>query len=451
MKIQFLGATQTVTGSKYLLTSGKTRILIDCGLYQGYKWLRERNREPLPFKASTLDAVILTHAHIDHSGYLPVLYKEGFRGPVFCHHATKALCDLLLRDAAHLQEEDARFYERHKIGKHATPEPLYDMDTAVACLRLLKGISFDHPVHLGELTLSLRSAGHLLGAASVIIEGEGRRVGFSGDVGRSNDLFMFPPEPLPELDVLILESTYGNRRHPDTDPWQQLETIVNDTVARGGVLAVPSFAVGRTQILLHMLARLMDEQRIKRMPIYLDSPMAIDASEIYCEYEELHRLNREECRQLCAATTFTRTVSESKALDEEEGSHIIIAGSGMATGGRILHHLKRLLPFPKNTVMFTGFQAGGTRGANMLSGAEAIKIHGAYIPCEAKVALLDGLSGHADYVEITEWLKNSALTPNTFIYLVHGEPDAADNQRKYIEEQTPMTVKVAEYMQTITV
>lgn len=451
MKIQFLGATQTVTGSKYLLTSGKTRILIDCGLYQGYKWLRERNREPLPVKASSLDAVILTHAHIDHTGYLPVLFKEGFRGQVYCHHATKALCDILLRDAAHLQEEDARFYARHQIGKHATPQPLYDMDMAVGSLRLMKGVSFGNSFHVDDLKITLQPVGHLLGAASVIIEGEGRRVGFSGDVGRPDDLFMFPPAPLPELDVLILESTYGNRRHPQTDPWQQLETIVNETTARGGVLAVPSFAVGRTQILLHMLTRLMEQQRIRRMPIYLDSPMAIDASEIYCEYEELHRLDQAECRNLCQATTFTRTVSESKALDEESDSHIIIAGSGMATGGRILHHMKRLLPDPKNTIMFTGFQAGGTRGANMLSGTEAIKIHGAYVPCKAHIALLDGLSGHADYAEITDWLQQSALSPNTFVYLVHGEPDAADHQRKYIEEHLPLTVKVAEYMQTITV
>ena len=451
MKIQFLGATQTVTGSKYLLTSGDTRILIDCGLYQGYKWLRQRNREPLPFKASSLDAVILTHAHIDHTGYLPVLYKEGFRGPVYCHHATKALSEILLRDAGHLQEEDAKFYERHKIGKHEKPEPLYDIDTAVASCRLLKGVSFDHPFKVNDLTIHLHPVGHLLGAGSAIVVGEGKTVGFSGDVGRPNDLFMFPPAPLPALDLLVLESTYGNRLHPQNDPWQQLETIVNETAQRGGVLAVPSFAVGRTQILLHMLTRLMDQQRIKRVPVFLDSPMAIDASEIYCEYNELHRLSAEECRSLCQATTFTRTVDQSKQLSEEDGSHIIIAGSGMATGGRILHHMKRLLPFPKNTIMFTGFQAGGTRGANMLGGAEAIKIHGAYVPCAAHVELLDGLSGHADYAEITEWLKASALTPQTRIYLVHGEPDAADHQRKYIEEQTPMTVKVAEYMQTITV
>lgn len=451
MKIQFLGATQTVTGSKYLLTSGKTRILIDCGLYQGYKWLRERNREPLPFKASSLDAVILTHAHIDHTGYLPVLYKEGFRGPVFCHHATRALCDILLRDAGHLQEEDARFYERHKIGKHEKPEPLYDMDMAIASCRLLKGVSFNHPFQVGELKIHLHPVGHLLGAASVIVEGEGRRVGFSGDVGRPHDLFMLPPDPLPELDMLILESTYGNRLHTSIDPWQQLERIANETAQRGGVLAVPSFAVGRTQILLHMLTRLMDEQRIRRLPIYLDSPMAIDASEIYCEYNELHRLSQDECRRLCQATTFTRTVAESKELDEENGGHIIIAGSGMATGGRILHHMKRLLPFPKNTIMFTGYQAGGTRGANLLEGTEAIKIHGAYVPCAAHIELLDGLSGHADYAEMTEWLKKSQLKPETRIYLVHGEPDAADHLRKYIEEHTPMSVKVAEYMQTLTV
>ena len=451
MHIQFLGGTQTVTGSKYLLTTPKSRVLIDCGLYQGYKWLRERNWEELPFDVRSLDAVILTHAHLDHSGYIPVLYKLGYRGPVYCHYATQALCEILLKDSGHLQEEDARFYQKHQLGKHAQPEPLYDMETAIESCKLFHPVGFAQPFHIKDLKVTLQSAGHILGAASLIIESGGKTVGFSGDVGRPNDLMMYPPEPLPAVDLLLLESTYGNRRHPDTDPWEQLATIVNDTVKAGGALVIPSFAVGRAQALQYMLSKLMEEGHIPQLPVYLDSPMAIDASEIYNHFASLHRLDKNECRHLSKAMTYTKSVEASKALDSIHYPHIIIAGSGMVTGGRVLHHLKRLLPDRRTTVLLTGFQAGGTRGANMLNGAETIKIHGEYIACNAHLAVLDGLSGHGDYQELIDWLKRSNMATGTQVYLVHGEPDSADTFRKHLQEQTTFNVKIAEYMKTISV
>ena len=259
MKITFLGGTETVTGSKYLLESGTSRIRVDCGLFQGYKWLRKRNRERLPLDTGKLDAVVLTHAHLDHSGYIPALYQQGYRRPVFTHHASKALCDILLPDSGHIQEEDARYYARHKLRKHETPQPLYDRATAERSLELFEPVEFDETFTLGDIKLHLQDAGHILGAGSLIIEAEGKRVGFSGDVGRPNDLLMNPPEPLPELDLLLLESTYGNRRHEDSDPFEQLARIINDMAQRGGALLIPSFAVGRAQALQHLVAMLMRE------------------------------------------------------------------------------------------------------------------------------------------------------------------------------------------------
>ncbi len=445
MEIHFLGATETVTGSKFLLRAGSKSILVDCGLYQGYKWLRERNWQPLPFDVRQLDAVVLTHAHIDHSGAIPLLYQQGYRGPVFCHHGTKALCDIMLRDSAHLQEEDARFYHRHKLTKHEKPKPLYDTAAAVHSLELFQPVEFRETVGVGDISFYLQPAGHILGAGSLVVETEGKRIGFSGDVGRLEDIMMYPPKPLPELDLLLMESTYGNRLHSDVDPWQQLADVVNSTASAGGVLVVPSFAVGRAQTLQHMLTTLIQDERIPPLPIFLDSPMAIDVSELYCHYKVLHRLDASQCRAMCARVTYCESVAQSKALDDIPYPHIIIAGSGMATGGRVLHHLKRLLPDYRTTVLFTGFQAGGTRGARMLGGVESVKIHGEYIPCKAKVALLDGLSGHADYLELTRWLQQSSLRRGTQIELVHGEPDAADALRLYLKDHTGFRVNVAQY------
>ena len=445
MRITFLGGTETVTGSKFLLETKNTRVLVDCGLFQGYKWLRERNWQGLPTDIKKLDAVVLTHAHLDHSGYLPVLFKHGFKGPVFTHYATRALCEILLPDSGHIQEEDAKYYSKHKLGKHAHPQPLYDQKTAEHSLALFEPVNFNEIVGVGDVQFHLQPAGHILGAASVIVEAEGSRIGFSGDVGRPDDILMLPPKPLPELDVLLLESTYGNRRHDQIDPVQQLKEIVNEVARKGGVLLIPAFAVGRAQVLQHLLASLMDSGDIPQIPIYLDSPMAISVSEIFCHFSAQHRLDGRQCHRMCENITYTRTADESKALAGQAFPHVIIAGSGMATGGRILHHFKRLLGKTKTTVLFTGYQAGGTRGAKMLGGMDTVKIHGKWIPVRANIEMIHGLSGHADYLEINQWLKASDLKPSTHIKLIHGEPDALEGQRTYLQEHTAFNVEVAGY------
>jgi len=450
MKITFLGGTETVTGSRYLLESGSSRILVDCGLFQGYKWLRQRNWEPLPLDVGKLDAVVLTHAHLDHSGYIPVLYQQAYRKPVYAHHATKAMCDILLPDSGHILEEDAKYYARHKLSKHETPRPLYDRAIAERSLELFESVEFGETFTLGDITLHLQSAGHILGAGSLIVESRGKRVGFSGDVGRPNDLLMNPPEPLPELDLLLLESTYGNRRHDDTDPFEQLARIINEMAHQGGALLIPSFAVGRAQALQHMVATLMREERIPRMPVYLDSPMAISVSDIYCRYSSQHRLSGDQCHHMCEVATYTRSVEASRALADLRFPHIIIAGSGMATGGRILHHFKRLLKDHRTTVLFTGYQAGGTRGAKMLAGADSVKIHGAWIPVRARVEVMHGLSGHGDYVDIQQWLDQSQLPKKTAIKLVHGDPEALDAMCDHLRRTTPHSVEVASYRSQLT-
>ncbi|MDT8453506.1 MAG: MBL fold metallo-hydrolase, partial [Gammaproteobacteria bacterium] len=345
----------------------------------------------------------------------------------------------------HLQEEDAKYYSKHKLGKHAHPEPLYDRRTAENSIELFQSVDFDELVEIKDLRFHLQPAGHILGAASIILEAENKRIGFSGDVGRFSDVLMNAPRPLPALDHLLMESTYGNRQHSSVDPFKQLADVVSNVARNGGILLIPAFAVGRAQALQHMLASLMADEVIPKMPIYLDSPMAIKVSDIFCEFKAQHRLNTEQCHRMCNVVTYTRSVEESKALAGQTYPHIIIAGSGMATGGRILHHFKRLLGNNKTTVLFTGYQAGGTRGAKLLEGANAVKIHGEWIPVRAKIDSISGLSGHGDYLELCQWLKDSDLSESTQIHLVHGDADALDGFRIYLQENTPFTVNVAEY------
>lgn len=445
MRLTFLGGTETVTGSKYLLETETTRVLVDCGLYQGYKWLRRRNWQPLPLAIQDVDAIVLTHAHLDHSGFIPVLYKQGFRGKVYTHAATASLCGLLWPDSGKIQEEDAKFYSKHKLSRHEQPEPLYDEATAQAALKLLQPVEFDQSFHIGDLHFTLQAAGHVLGAASVIAQHNDYRIGFSGDVGRPNDILMRPPQPLPAVDLLLLEATYGDRRHPPEDAWQQLADVVNEAARDGGVLLIPSFAVGRAQLLQHMLVTLMAEKRIPRLAIYLDSPMAISASAIYQRYHQYHRLSHDQCEQAFQQVIYTRSIEESKALASERGPHIIIAGSGMATGGRILHHFKHWLGDHRTTVLFSGHQAGGTRGAKMEQGVETIKVHGQWFPVKAKIRRLDGLSGHADYLELADWLAAAKLSARTQIYLVHGEPDALEAMADYLKQTTNFDVNIGDY------
>ena len=451
MRIVFLGGTETVTGSKYLVETESTRILIDCGLFQGYKWLRRRNWAPLPLGIENVDAVVLTHAHLDHSGYVPVLYKHGYRGPVYSHAATLDLCQVLWADSGRIQEEDAKYLGKHRLSKHEKPEPLYTEEDALKAFKLCRPVEFGQVLKIGDITVELTPVGHILGAASVVVSANGKRVGFSGDVGRGNDLLMQAPALLPPVDMLLLESTYGDRQHDEVDVAEQLAEVVNETAKNGGVLLIPAFAVGRAQLLQYLLVKLMDEGKIPRLPIFLDSPMAIRVSHIYKRHHEYHRLSAAECERTEDVIQYTQSIDDSKAIASVRGPHVIIAGSGMATGGRILHHFKHWLGDHRATVLFSGYQAGGTRGAKMQQGVNAIKIHGDWIPLRANVRNLDGLSGHADYLELHQWLKASKLPAGTQIQLVHGEPDVLEAFRDYLSEHSDYDVDIPDYMSIVKV
>lgn len=432
LKLQFLGATGTVTGSRYLLSCDGTHVLIDCGLFQGVKNVRQRNWSPLPFPAGRIDAVVLTHAHLDHSGYLPRLLREGFQGPVYCTSATQALADILLPDSGALQEEDARRANRYGYTKHAPAQPLYTVEEASRALGRFKSIAFREPFRVGPLRFHFTPAGHILGAASVRVEACGRNLVFSGDLGRPHDLLMLPPAPPEPADYLVVESTYGDRRHVDVDPREHLAELVNRTVARGGLIMVPTFAVGRAQYLLHLLAELRAAGTIPNIPIYLDSPMAIDVTELLSYYHTELRLNAQQCRALCAAAIYVRSAEESKKIGANRVPKIIIAGAGMLTGGRILHHLRQFGSDHRNTLLLTGFQAQGTRGHALLNGATTLKIFGEEVPIHCAVEQMSELSAHSDYVETGDWLAQLETAPRA-LFLTHGEPVAADRLRQYIE------------------
>jgi metallo-beta-lactamase family protein len=449
VRLQFLGATGTVTGSKYLVSANHNKVLVDCGLFQGYKQLRLRNRAPLPVAASAIDAVVLTHAHIDHSGYLPLLVKNGFRGKVYCSAATRDLCGILLPDSGHLQEEEAEYANRHGFSKHAPALPLYTREDAARALAHLTPVAFDQSVALpGGLVLRLQPAGHILGAALVELRGNGRTLLFSGDLGRPNDFVANAPESVAHADYLVVESTYGDRRHGFANPKQQLADVVNRTVQRGGVVIVPSFAVGRAQLLMYLLYLLRQERVIPDIPVFLNSPMAVDATRIYYEHRDEHRLTAAEYEGMFSVVKFVNSAEESRRLNQHKTPMIVISASGMATGGRVLHHLKAFAPDARNTILFVGFQAGGTRGAAMLNGAASVKIHGDYVPVRAEVACIDNLSAHADYAEILGWLENFAAPPRR-TFITHGEPRPADALRHRIEENLGWSTCVPEYLETV--
>ncbi len=449
MQLQFLGATGTVTGSKYLLTAGAQRVLVDCGLFQGYKQLRLRNRSPLPVDPKALAAVVLTHAHLDHSGYLPLLVRNGFRGPVFCTGATAELCRVLLPDAGRLQEDEAQHANQHGWSKHKPAQPLYTEQDALRCLELFETRAYELDFEAAPgLTIRFLPAGHILGAAMVRASHAGVSALFTGDLGRPNDPIMRAPAPVQQADYLVVESTYGDRLHDPADPVAKLGEVIRRTSARGGVVVIPSFAVGRSQSLLYAIHVLKQRGDIPdSLPVFLNSPMALDATAIYRRYRVEHRLDPEQCRGMCQAARIVNTVEESIRLNERRGPMIIIAGSGMATGGRVVHHLKVFAPDARNTILFAGFQAGGTRGAAMLAGADSVKIHGEYVPVRAEIALLDNLSAHADYAEIFGWLKQFK-TPPRRTFITHGEPAAADALRLRIEEQLRWDCRVPDYLET---
>lgn len=450
MKLQFLGATGTVTGSKYLLEAGGHRILVDCGLFQGFKQLRLRNWAPLPVDPKSLSAVILTHAHIDHSGYLPLLVRDGFRGRVHCTRGTRDLCRVLLPDAGRLQEEEAQQANKHGWSRHKPALPLYTEKDALRALEQFDVADFGDRIEpVSGLSASLLPAGHILGAAIARIECEGRSIAFSGDLGRQNDLVMWPPAKVANTDYLVVESTYGDRSHEPTDAIEQLGEVIRRTARRGGVVLIPSFAVGRAQALLHGVHLLRTSGRIPAgLPIFLNSPMATDVTALYKRHRAEHRLSDDECEGMCRAARIVNTIDESRALNSQQGPMVIIAGSGMATGGRIVHHLKAFASDERNTIVLTGFQAGGTRGAAIEAGAEMLKIHGQYIPLRAEVASLRNLSAHADAAELIDWLRGFARPPRR-TFITHGEPASADALRLKIEETLRWDCTVPEYRETV--
>jgi metallo-beta-lactamase family protein len=448
--LTFLGGVGTVTGSKYLVEAAGERLLVDCGLFQGFKQLRLRNWEPLPVDPQMIDWVILTHAHLDHSGYLPLLVRNGFKGQVLCTAATRDLCSILLPDAGHLEEQDAAFANRHGFSKHRPALPLYTEADARAVLPRLTPVDYEDRRALGNngLTVTFFYAGHILGAAMVMLSHQGTSILFSGDLGRPNDPVMRDPAEIAAADYLVVESTYGNRKHDTRDPQDLLAEVITRTAARGGTILIPAFAVGRAQTLLYHLYRLKLARRIPNLPIFLDSPMAIDASDIFHEHRRDHRLSATECRDVCGIARHTRSVDESKAIDRNHMPAVVISASGMATGGRVLHHLKLFAPEPKNAVVFAGFQAGGTRGAAMLAGAPHIKIHGDYVPVRAEVMNLDMLSAHADVDEIMSWLRHFERPPNV-TFVTHGEPDASDALRHRIEEELAWSCRIPAYRDSV--
>ncbi|RPJ61627.1 MAG: MBL fold metallo-hydrolase [Acidobacteria bacterium] len=452
--IRFLGATQTVTGSKHLVTAGRSQVMIDCGLFQGLKELRLKNWETLPIDLRALQAVLLTHAHIDHTGYLPRLIKDGFKGPVYASRSTIGLCRILLPDTGRLQEEDARYANKKGFSKHSPALPLFTESEARASLRALRPLPFNEPSKVApKITACLGQSGHILGSAFVQVtlgaNGEGTRVVFSGDLGRSSRPIINDPAPPFEADYLVLESTYGDRLHPPEDAKASLREVVNRTVARGGTIVVPSFAVGRMQELLYLLTELREEKQIPAVPIFLDSPMAISASAEYLAHTEEHD---EEMRSRMARgfdnlrkmVTVTRTQNESRRAIRDRGPAVILSSAGMATGGRVLHHLAARLPDPRNTVLFVGYQAAGTRGRMIVEGAKEVKIHGVLVPINAEVVHMQELSAHADYEEILCWL-SGLKKPPCRTFLVHGEESACEALQRRIHDRLGWDCVIPEY------
>ena len=459
-KLTFLGATGTVTGSRFFLEIDGNSLLLDCGLFQGLKKNRLRNWEPFPIAPTDLDRVFLTHAHIDHSGYLPRLCRQGFKGKVHCTHPTYNLCEILLRDSGHLQEEDATWANKRGFSKHKPALPLYTVEEAENALSQFEPYHYGEDIFLTDsLRVKFKDAGHILGSSFVDVklmkEGRASRIVFSGDLGRpARPILRDPVQPF-EVDYLILESTYGNRLHQNETPEKDLAAVINASVDRGGVLVIPSFAVGRTQELLYSLRELEEDKEIPSLPVYVDSPMAIDTTAVF--------ENNKGCYGLVAKVLeirgtsilkpqqlkFCRHRDESKALNEIKRNAIIISASGMATGGRILHHLRHRLPSRKDTILFIGHQAEGTRGRKILDGNPRVKIHGEDVPIKARVENISGFSAHADYNEILAWLMGFNRPPQK-TFIVHGEPDASSSLAEKINTRLGWDVVIPKFQETFT-
>lgn len=450
LTLSFLGAAGTVTGSRTLMRAGGRSVLVDCGLFQGLKNLRQRNWAPFPVAPSSIDAVVLTHAHLDHSGYLPRLARLGFAGPIYATAATAELARILLLDSAGIQEADAEFLNRHGLSSHKPALPLYTIQDAERVLKQFRRVEFDEwEDFLPGLRARWRTSGHILGASIVEIEHAGRRVVFSGDLGRYDDALMNDPTRIEQADYLVLESTYGDRSHGDDNPLETLHDIITRTTQRGGTVVIPAFAVGRVQLLLWYLYRLRGKGRLPAsLPIYVDSPMSTDATDLYSRNSALLRHGHSELHAAFQMPRYVRDVQESKSLDISPMPKVIISASGMATGGRVLHHLKHYAPDPRSTILFAGYQAVGTRGATIVNGARHVKIHGEYIPIRAEVQNLSSLSAHADSDEIMRWLRGFDTAPNR-CFLNHGEAAASDTLRLRIKDELGWSVKVVEHLEEV--
>ena len=440
--LRFLGATGTVTGSRYLIEAGSSRVLIDCGLFQGYKELRERNRIDFPVVPESIDAVVLSHAHLDHSGYVPALVRDGFGGPILATEGTAELCSLLLPDSAHLLEEEAERAGRKGYSKHQKPEPLYTADDADLALTRFRTGKFDTEMEVAPgVVVTFVPAGHILGASQVRVRVGETTVHFTGDLGRDDDALMLPPRPYAGSDILVTESTYGDRAHPHQDPMEELAPALSRVLERGGVVVIPAFAVGRSQSLLLHVSRLMKAGRIPNVPVYLNSPMAVNATHMYESHREEHRVDAEEFRDMYSLARLVKTVEESKQLNERHGPMIIVAASGMMTGGRVLHHVVAFGQDANNAILLSGYQAGGTRGASLVAGERSLRIFGQDVPIRAEVIALQSMSGHADADQILDWMR-SAPTPPSRVFVTHGEPPAADRLRFRIADELGWNVRV---------
>jgi metallo-beta-lactamase family protein len=445
MEIQFLGATKTVTGSKYLLKADK-KILVDCGLFQGLKELRLRNWSNLPVSPSAIDAVVLTHAHLDHTGYLPLLVKNGFRGKIYATNFTVELCKILLLDSGHLQEEDAHRANKLGYSKHKPALPLYTRDDAQAVFPLFQKVSFHQEFSVGDFRLRFNRVGHIFGAASLLVRHQQTSILFSGDVGRPSDPCVLPPEDVVTTDYLVIESTYGDRLHESVDPEEKLGEIIIKVVGRGGTLIIPAFAVGRVQVMLYYIYHLKQSGKIPSIPVFLDSPMAQDVTGMMLQHDEEHLLNKKVCSEIVKGVRYVSSVEESKQIDEYSYPKIIISASGMVTGGRVLHHIKALAGDKRNMILFVGYQAAGTRGDVLLRGNREIKMFGEKVTVNAEVSVLDNVSAHADYEEIINWLSKVKVPPRK-VFITHGETHAALALQEKLKNTFGWQCIVPEYLQ----
>ncbi len=442
MKLGFYGSAGTVTGSRFLLEQGRSRILIDCGMFQGLKPLRQLNWNQPPFDPHSIDAIVLTHAHIDHSGNLPRLVREGFRGPIYCTAATKELAEILLRDAAHLQEEDAAYANRKKFSKHNPALPLFTAEDAERTIRQLHVQTNGDAFTARDFEVRFHGSGHILGATFVEVRakddgGTSETLVFSGDLGRYDAPIHPDPDALVDCDTLVIESTYGDRIHPESTLEDQLHGAFHRTLGQGGIVLIPAFAVARAQLILSLLRKLMDEGRLPVVPVHLDSPMAIDVTQLYAEYAGPEGLEIEKRDLFGKWVRYHRTVDESRALNMMRGPRIIVSSSGMMTGGRVLHHLKRLLPNRQNLIVLVGYQSAGTRGRSLLEGAKFLRIHGHDVPVRAPYLQVQGLSAHADAAELQRWALSGPSKPAA-TFFVHGEPEGLEAlQRRFRDADMP--------------